>query len=124
MNSIGVWISVLRTLLSCPPTKINCVGIHVLMALAGLKATLRDIVVNDINYDMRDALIFSAMALARVEGIDTWMQVDDQTGELFCYMQLPTGQVRWMIKNKSTSWDGHSNSEKLDRCMRFAESEI
>ena len=91
--------------------------------LLALKEVLKQLVENDTNYNVRDGLVFDAMKLARQNGFQTSIYIDEKEGPdwpVFAIVLPDIGQVAWHMKNQVILFDGHSTPEKLARCLRFA----
>ncbi|MBW4700360.1 hypothetical protein [Micromonospora sp. RL09-050-HVF-A] len=74
-------------------------------------------------YTERNALIWSALALAHEAGVPAGMGYDPADPHpVVVYLELPTGQVSWHLPAHPTGWDGHSTAAKYERVAAFAEA--
>ncbi|WP_053065308.1 hypothetical protein [Micromonospora sp. RV43] len=74
-------------------------------------------------YAERNALIWTALALAHEAGIPAGVGHDSTDPRpVVVYLELPTGQVSWHLPAHLTGWDGHSTAAKYARVAAFAEA--
>ena len=89
-------------------------------SMSSLKLQLRVIEMNDQNYEMRNKLVMTAVAMAVWLGLDAGFRVDPTEPEWpVAFIQLPTGQVSWHLPQFQMAWDGHSTEEKYQRVNEF-----
>jgi hypothetical protein len=97
-------------------------------ALAGkerrIKEQLVDVLLsimrNDDNYEVRNPLVYQALALASRLGCPVGIRIDPAEPEFpVVYIELPTGQISWHLPQHPTVWDGHSTEDKFDRIRRY-----
>ena len=88
-----------------------------------LAETLALIDANDGNYDLREALVWQAVAQACLAGFPAGVRVDPSEPDWpVAYIDLPTGQVSWHQPQYRRVWDGHSTPEKYRRVRAFVKS--
>lgn len=85
-----------------------------------LTALLTNIETNDVNYELRNRLIFAAVGQALYLGFAAGIRLDPSEPEWpVAYIELPTGQVSWHLPQHPKPWDGHDTPEKYRRCRAF-----
>lgn len=78
------------------------------------------------DYPRRNSLILRAIIDAQALGLECGLGVDRQEDPEFegyrvvAYIELPTGQVSWHLKEHEKAWDGHPTGEKWARVNEFA----
>lgn len=88
--------------------------------VSALKLQLRVIEMNDQNYETRNKLVMTAVAMAMWLGYEAGFRIDPAEPEWpVAFIQLPTGQVSWHLPQFQTGWDGHSTDEKYQRVNEF-----
>ncbi|MFI7080914.1 hypothetical protein ACIBO1_26780 [Micromonospora sp. NPDC049903] len=71
-------------------------------------------------YDRRNALIWTALALAHEAGIPAGVGHDpSDLHPTVVYIELPAGQISWHLPAHPAAWDGHTTSTKYDRVAAF-----
>ncbi|WP_053065427.1 hypothetical protein [Micromonospora sp. RV43] len=72
-------------------------------------------------YARRNALIWTALALAHEAGVPAGVGHDPTDPRpVVVYLELPTGQVSWHLPAHPAGWDGHSTPAKYARVAAFA----
>jgi hypothetical protein len=86
-----------------------------------LAKILEEIVVNDINYNIRYNLIIKAMFIVHELGIkDPVYKVGFRCDDWpVVILHLPQGQISWHMQPDTIDYDGHSTEEKNDRICAF-----
>lgn len=88
--------------------------------MSALKLQLRVIEMNDQNYETRNRLVVTAVAMALWLGLDAGFRIDPTEPEWpVAFFQLPTGQASWHLPQFQVEWDGHSTEEKYRRVNEF-----
>ncbi|MFI6134038.1 hypothetical protein [Micromonospora sp. NPDC051141] len=73
-------------------------------------------------YARRNALIWTALALAQEAGVPAGVGHDPTDPRpVVVYLELPTGQVSWHLPAHPAAWDGHSTTAKYERVAAFAD---
>ena len=73
------------------------------------------------SYGQRNKLVLVAMTLALDLGMNAGVRIDPKEQEWpVVFIDLPTGQVSWHIKQYGNEWDGHSTDEKYKRCDEYS----
>lgn len=73
------------------------------------------------NYDRRNKLVLHALSMALELGMNAGVRIDAKEQEWpVVFIELPTGQVSWHIKQHANEWDGHSTDEKYKRCDEYS----
>lgn len=81
---------------------------------------LKAIAENDTNYEIRNRIIYEALAAAAQCGYPHGFRIDAADPEWpVAFIQLPTGQVSWHMPQFPQEWDGHSTEEKYRRIVEF-----
>jgi hypothetical protein len=91
-----------------------------------LHSALAAIEANDTNYPARYGLVLRALDLAVQAGLSAGLGVDPKQPDwpIVVYIELPTGQVSWHMRQHLVEWDGHDTVEKYRRCREFALQEV
>lgn len=76
------------------------------------------------DYDRRETAILKAMDAAKSLGYKSGFGYDNKPEaleglRLVAYIQLPTGQVSWHMREFSEEYDGHTTEQKFDRIAEF-----
>lgn len=75
------------------------------------------------DYDTRNCVVVQCVALAWQLGYSAGFRHDTNPKmagfSTVAYIELPTGQVSWRLKDWEGGYDGHSTSEKWARCRAF-----
>ncbi|MFI7510667.1 hypothetical protein ACIBSS_28000 [Micromonospora aurantiaca] len=73
-------------------------------------------------YEQRNALIWTALALAHEAGVPAGVGHDlTDPHPVVVYLELPAGQVSWHLPAHPTGWDGHSTTAKYARAQAFVD---
>ncbi|SBT69324.1 hypothetical protein GA0070622_6450 [Micromonospora sediminicola] len=73
-------------------------------------------------YARRNALIWTALALAHEAGVPAGVGHDPTDPRpVVVYLELPTGQVSWHLPAHPVGWDGHSTTVKYARTEAFVD---
>lgn len=74
-----------------------------------------------VSYDLRNALVYVAIATAVNAGYRVGFAPDtEEPGWVVAYIDLPTGQVSWHLPEYPAAWDGHTTVQKYERIAAFA----
>jgi hypothetical protein len=86
-----------------------------------LSDVLKQIELNDTNYDIRYHLVFEALSLASKLNYRTGQKQDQDDKDWYIlYIYLPGDkQVSWHMPNNNIEWDGHNTVTKYERCREF-----
>lgn len=71
-------------------------------------------------YDERNRLVLMALIEAGKDGLAAGIRIDvNDLAWPVVFIELPTGQVSWHIKQYQQVWDGHSTAMKWLRCAQY-----
>ncbi len=88
--------------------------------LPALGDLLAYIEAHDTDYEVRHGAVLLAVAVAKHLGHPGGFRIDDdEPAWPIAYIELPTGQVSWHVPEYSRAWDGHSDTEKYERCRAY-----
>ncbi len=77
------------------------------------------------DYDLRNVAVFKALYEAATLGYPTGFE-HDELGlagfQTVAYIELPTGQVSWHMRDHTQEWDMHTVFEKRDRIRNYLAS--
>lgn len=87
-----------------------------------LASLFRQIKEADTNYQVRNPLIYQAVAIAQQLGFEVGFRIDSkELGWPVTYIELPTGQVSWHLPQHVNDWDGHTTEEKYARTDAYVD---
>lgn len=77
----------------------------------------------DNDYEVRYQLVLMALGQAASLGYPCGIRFDPSSTTEWpvVFIELPTGQVSWHLKQHGVEWDGHSTVEKYKRIDAYAE---
>lgn len=85
-----------------------------------LAEVLQAIEQHDLDYAVRNPLIFEALHLAQKCGYAAGVRCDPgEPGWPVVYLELPTGQISWHVPEHVRAWDGHSTAKKYRRLQKW-----
>jgi hypothetical protein len=88
--------------------------------LFGLRDALVNIKTNDKNYPVRNMYVFQALTHAYRLGYNCGIRPTSNPYWSYVVIELPTGQVSWMVSGHYKDFDGHTTEEKYKRVDEFA----
>jgi hypothetical protein len=72
------------------------------------------------SYDLRNRTVLRALGEASTYGYEVGIRLDPSEPEWpVAFIELPTGQVSWHLKQHERTWDGHDTEEKYRRVQDF-----
>lgn len=78
---------------------------------------------NDENYDLRESLIYGALRCAKIAGYAVGIRIDPREPDWpVAFVELPTGQISFHLRQHRRMWDGHTTEEKYKRVDEFLKS--
>jgi hypothetical protein len=78
-----------------------------------------------IHYDNRAFFLMEAISLAHQCGYKAGIRIDpDDLNWPVVFIELPTGQISYHIKQHSIPWDGHTTEQKCLRLLSHVASVI
>lgn len=84
--------------------------------IVNLANLLRQIKEADTNYEIRNPLVYNALAVAQHLRYPSGIKIDSNEPEWpVVYIELPTGQVSWHLPQFEGEWDKHTTLEKFNR---------
>lgn len=88
---------------------------------AVLASILEQIVQLDTEYAERNQLLWRAVGVASMAGVEVGIRLDPgEPAWPVLLIELPTGQVSWHLPQHVKPWDGHTTAEKFARVRQFA----
>lgn len=90
-----------------------------------LKRLLKQIQINDTNYDLRNDLVLDAFGLAKSIGYETGIRFDKDSGKdwYVVFIVLPGDkEISWHLPCSKREYTGYSCEEKYQRCKDYCSS--
>lgn len=87
---------------------------------AEFKDALRDVMVFDVNYEVRKFLVYKLVYLAQHLEFEAGFRIDPADPKWpVAYIELPTGQVSWHMPEHKRAWDNHTTPDKFKRINEY-----